>query len=107
MNEPDPDLQFAKALGDATRLKMLRACGEHACTVSELAELAAVRQPTATHHLQVLVEAGLLHRHPEGKQVFFSVNEAFFARCCGNLILRLAPTTEASAAIQRCGCCRC
>ena len=107
MSTTDPDLQFAKALGDATRWKMLRFCTDHRRTVGELAEHARVRQPTATHHLRVLVEAGLLQREPEGKHVFYSLNEAYFARCCGQLILKLAPKTEAGEAIKQCGCCTC
>lgn len=55
-----------KAMGDATRLGMLEAIARRPRTVGELATLMGVAQPTASNHLRVLREAGLLQQTSDG-----------------------------------------
>ena len=107
MSENDRFEQFAKALGDATRLRILAFCAEAERTVQEIADHAEVRQPTATHHLRLLADARLVQRREEGKRVYIRLDESALATCCGQLILRFAPTTAAGDAIRACGCCDC
>ena len=64
-----------KALADPARLQLLsivRASGS-AC-ICDLTEPVGLSQPTVSHHMKVLVDAGLLHREKRGKWVHFSVN---------------------------------
>lgn len=71
--------QFArlfKALSDPTRLQILSvieasATGE-AC-VCDLTEPFDMTQPAISHHLRVLVEAGLLHREKRGAWAWYSL----------------------------------
>lgn len=67
---------FLKVVSDATRLQLLSmiadAEGGEAC-VSDLVEPLGLRQPTVSHHLKVLVDAGLLTRERRGNWVWFSV----------------------------------
>jgi DNA-binding transcriptional ArsR family regulator len=61
-------LKIAKALSDGTRLRLLReiaASGEISC--GELASRLPVAQPTVSHHLKVLEEAGLVVARREGQ----------------------------------------
>ena len=61
-------LKIAKALSDSTRLRLLReiaASGEVSC--GELARRFPVAQPTVSHHLKVLEEAGLVTARREGQ----------------------------------------
>lgn len=54
-------IRVAKALGDPTRYRLLRAIaarGELSC--AELTELFRVAQATVSHHLKVLSDAGLV-----------------------------------------------
>nr|WP_241249241.1 metalloregulator ArsR/SmtB family transcription factor [Agrococcus sp. KRD186] len=64
----------AKAMGDPLRLRMLSmiaaAPGDEAC-VCDLAELSAVSQPTVSHHLKVLREAGVLTAERRGTWVYY------------------------------------
>ena len=57
----DPIVRIARALGDPTRLRILRgiaARGEVSCR--ELTALFRIAQATVSHHLKVLAEAGLV-----------------------------------------------
>ena len=66
---PEPDIEtLAKqlwALGDPVRLQILRLLPEeptceNACNVSTIAERIGLSQPTTSHHLRVLRQAGLI-----------------------------------------------
>jgi ArsR family transcriptional regulator len=64
--------------------------------VGELAEQLGVSQPTVSHHLAILREAGLVLVRPEGRQTFYTLNQDRVAQCCGRLAVRFAPeVTEA------------
>jgi len=67
-----------KALSDPTRLRLfsLVASSPSQCAC-DLTEPLGVSQPTVSHHLKVLTQAGLLTREQRGKWAYFSVsNEA-------------------------------
>lgn len=56
------------ALGDATRRKMLSLLAKRGeCTASELGKPFPIAQPTASKHIRVLEDAGLVSRLVEGK----------------------------------------
>ncbi|GGV28788.1 transcriptional regulator [Streptomyces longisporoflavus] len=66
-----------KAIADPTRLQLLHLiqtapCGE-AC-VGELTERLGLRQPTVSHHLKTMNEAGLLARERRGTWVWYSAD---------------------------------
>ena len=65
-----------KALADPIRLKlinMIAASGE-ACAC-DLPALLDRSQPTVSHHLSILVKAGLLEREQRGKWAWFQLNQ--------------------------------
>ena len=65
-----------KAIGDPTRLRLLSLVAAHeggeAC-VCDLNEPVALSQPTVSHHLKVLVDAGLLARSKRGTWSFYAL----------------------------------
>lgn len=69
-------VQVFKALSDPNRLRLLSivkgADGGGAC-VCDLTEPLALRQPTVSHHLKILVDAGLLHREKRGTWAYYSL----------------------------------
>lgn len=76
---PDEARQLAtafKVLGEPARLRILSliAAGsaEEMC-VCEMVEPLGLSQPTVSHHLKVLHDAGLLTRQKRGTWVFYSV----------------------------------
>jgi ArsR family transcriptional regulator len=64
-----------KALGDPARVRIvnvLATSGEPVC-VCNLIEPLGLSQPTVSHHLKRLVDAGLLEREQRGKWAYFSL----------------------------------
>ena len=65
-----------KALADPARLRLLSMVAAHdggeAC-VCDLTEPLGLTQPTVSHHLRVLVDAGLLTRDKRGVWAYYAV----------------------------------
>jgi DNA-binding transcriptional ArsR family regulator len=91
---------FAKALADETRQKIMNLCCCASLSVNEIVEKLDVSQPTVSHHLAILREAGLVTIREEGKQTFYSLNQERIAVCCGQLMIKFAPETEAAETIK-------
>jgi ArsR family transcriptional regulator, arsenate/arsenite/antimonite-responsive transcriptional repressor len=91
---------FAKALADETRQKIMNMVCCQWLSVNEIVEQINVSQPTVSHHLAVLREAGLVRVREEGKQSFYSLNQNNVAVCCGQLMLKFAPESAKTRAVQ-------
>ncbi|MES0362070.1 MAG: metalloregulator ArsR/SmtB family transcription factor [Anaerolineales bacterium] len=86
---------FAKALADPTRQKIMELICCQELNVGDIVNVVGVSQPTVSHHLAVLREAGLVNVRNEGKQTFYSLNQGRMVLCCGNLLEVFAPQSEA------------
>ena len=73
---------FAKALADETRQKIMNLVCCQWLSVNQVVEQLEVSQPTVSHHLAILREAGLVNVREEGKQTFYSLNQERVAFCC-------------------------
>lgn len=65
-----------KALADPNRLRILSIVSSSATAetcVCDLSEPLGLRQPTVSHHLKILVEAGLLNREKRGVWAYYSL----------------------------------
>ena len=94
-------VEFAKAIADETRQKIMTLCCCRWCSVSEMVEQLDVSQPTVSHHLAILRGAGLVETRHEGKQTFYQLNQNRVAMCCGQLMTVFAPEEKATAAVSR------
>lgn len=68
--------QRFKALADPSRLRILSIVSSSSnaeTCVCDLSEPLNLRQPTVSHHLKVLVEAGLLNREKRGVWAYYSL----------------------------------
>ena len=92
---------FAKALADETRQKIMGLCCCAWLSVNEIVEKTNVTQPTVSHHLAILREAGLVKLRSEGKQTFYTLNQDRVVACCGQLMLKFAPQQEATATVEK------
>ena len=88
----DPVL-FAKAIADETRQKIMSSCCCCWLSVNEIVDKMNVSQPTVSHHLAILREAGLVNVREEGKQTFYTLNQENIVMCCGQLMIKFAPET--------------
>ncbi|MFZ3069509.1 MAG: metalloregulator ArsR/SmtB family transcription factor [Anaerolineaceae bacterium] len=84
-------IEFAKALADPTRQKIMQLCCCEWLSVGEIVQQLEVTQPTVSHHLAVLWEAGLVLVREKGKKTFYHLNQEQIASCCGQLVVRFAP----------------
>jgi len=66
---------LAKALGDPIRIRLLDVLRKHAgkVCVCELVPLFEVSQPTVSHHLKVLRDAGLVESEKRGLWAYYYV----------------------------------
>jgi len=62
-----------KALADAIRLRILGLLSSREMCVCEVMVALDLTQPTASHHLRILENVGLVKDRKEGKWVFYSI----------------------------------
>lgn len=77
-----------KALGDPTRIKLLSliaATGDDGACVCDLIEPVRLSQPTVSHHMRQLVDAGLITREQRGKWAYFRLVDGALAAVAGTL----------------------
>ena len=78
-----------KALGDPTRVRLVSMIAAHdggeAC-VCDLTSPVGLSQPTVSHHLRQLVEAGLLTREQRGKWAYYRVVPSALDALAGALL---------------------
>jgi len=94
-------VMFAKALADPTRQAIMELICCNWLSVTEIVEAIDVSQPTVSHHLAILRQAGLVNVRSEGKHTFYCLNQNRVVVCCGNLIKVFAPETEIAEEIEK------
>ena len=67
--------RFFKAFGDETRQRMLSLLVEREMCVCELTTALEMTQPTTSHHLKILEDAGVIQSVKDGTWVFYSVKD--------------------------------
>jgi ArsR family transcriptional regulator len=80
--EAEATAELFKALGDPARVRivnMLATRGEPVC-VCHLIEPLGLSQPTVSHHMKKLLEAGLIEREQRGKWAYFSLRRDAVAK---------------------------
>jgi len=87
---------FPKAISDDTRQKIMSECCCCELSVGEIVDKLDVSQPTVSHHLAILRDAGLVNIREEGKQTFYSLNQDQVVYCCGQLMVKFAPEEKAT-----------
>lgn len=66
-----------QALSDPTRLRLLSLVSDRGDVCGcELVEPLGLAQPTISHHLKVLFEAGLLAKERRGRWIHYSIDDA-------------------------------
>ena len=89
-----------KALGDPGRLRLLSHLaaqpGGEAC-VCNLTEPLGLSQPTVSHHLKVLTEAGLLERERRATWIYYRLRLERLQQLCSALV----PPKRLTSAMER------
>lgn len=81
MRTTDPDVQLLAALADPVRLSFVRQLGENeGICACDFSECCTVSQPTISHHLKVLRQAGVLTSERQGTNIVYSLAPDFARR---------------------------
>jgi ArsR family transcriptional regulator len=85
MKSTDPDVLLLSALADPTRLSIVRQLGAQpgALCACDFNECCAVSQPTISHHLKVLRDAGVLSSRRDGTNIYYEFAPGFLERFRG------------------------
>lgn len=83
--EAEATAALFKALAHPARVRIvnLLATREQPVCVCEFVPAVGLSQPTISHHLKRLVEAGLLEREQRGKWAYFSLDRTAAGRLAG------------------------
>ncbi len=70
----DPDIRLLQAAADPVRLRMLRQLALGPVCACDFTADSKVSQPTVSHHLRVLRDAGWVTTERRGTWIWYSVN---------------------------------
>jgi ArsR family transcriptional regulator len=99
----DRDLiRVLRALADPNRFRIVQELAEgRELTCGQVVARFGLSQPTISHHLKILADAGILVCRSEGKQHFTSVDQKLLNRVAGLIPVRLGPKAPAKALLRR------
>lgn len=68
-------VRICKALGDPNRMRIVQMLTRGECCACQLLEELAIAQPTLSHHMKQLEEAGLVRTRKDWKWSHYSLND--------------------------------
>jgi DNA-binding transcriptional ArsR family regulator len=87
-------VEFAKALADETRQKIMALCCCEMVSVNDIVNKLDVAQPTVSHHLKILKNAGLVKSERRGKQVLYTIDQKRLVEGCCQVAEDFAPNQQ-------------
>ncbi|MDH4222051.1 MAG: metalloregulator ArsR/SmtB family transcription factor [candidate division Zixibacteria bacterium] len=78
----DKNLIIFQALSDETREKILEMIKDKELCVMAICKPFKMRQPSISHHLNILKKAGLVNCCKKGKEVYYTLNSKVLENCC-------------------------
>ncbi|MBD8876239.1 ArsR/SmtB family transcription factor [Roseibium polysiphoniae] len=85
-------LASLRAVGEATRLRLVALLGQSELTVKDATAILGQSQPRISRHLKLLAEAGLILRFPEGSWVYYRLADGPAADFARDLVKRISAT---------------
>ena len=85
--------KISKALGDVNRLKILQLIARHGGVgqCSAIQECVDLAQPSVSHHIKILIEAGLIEAEKEGRHYKYILNQEHMEAYLNALASQLKP----------------
>ncbi len=86
----DATLNALRAIGEATRLRLIALLAESELTVKDATEILRQSQPRISRHLKLLAEAGLIRRFPEGSWVYYRLADGPAGDVARDLVAKMS-----------------
>jgi ArsR family transcriptional regulator, arsenate/arsenite/antimonite-responsive transcriptional repressor len=94
----DPDVRLLQALADPTRLEIVRQLASEECVCAcDLTACCDLSQPTVSHHLRVLREAGIVEGERRGTWIYYTLRRDALGRL-ERILGGLLPASDAHPA---------
>lgn len=95
-------VRIAKAIADPTRYAILKAIASHGeVSCGQVAEIFPIAQATVSHHLNVLMNAGLVEMRKQGQHHYFRLHDSTLQQFAETLWRSLADTSNAQGSTTR------
>lgn len=75
--------EIFKVLSDESRLKIVRALAKESLCACQLLEGLGISQPTLSHHMKILTDAGIVQPRKQKTQVYYDLNKEQVSCLCG------------------------
>ena len=75
--------EIFKVLSDENRLKIVKALAQESMCACQLLEGLGISQPTLSHHMKILTDAGLVQPRKQKTQVYYDLNREQVSCLCG------------------------
>lgn len=75
--------EIFKVLSDENRLKIVKALAKESMCACQLLEGLGISQPTLSHHMKILTDAGLVEPRKQKTQVYYDLNREQVSSLCG------------------------
>lgn len=69
------DAKIFKALSDENRLEIIELLKSGEKCAQEIVEAMNIAQPTLSHHMKILIDAGIVEYRKDGKWIYYTVSE--------------------------------
>lgn len=86
--------ELFRLVGDASRLKIIAACLDSPCCVSDIALRTGLSASLVSHHLRLLRAGRVLRPDRRGKQVFYRTADDRVGRVIGDLLTHADAATS-------------
>jgi DNA-binding transcriptional ArsR family regulator len=93
--------QVCSGLADTNRILMIYCLAEGPCSVNELAKKLDLSQPTASRHLKILRDRGIVSAERDGQNVIYKLVDARFIQALDLLRACLADSLTTQAALMQ------
>ena len=77
---------FFKAVSDPTRIQIMKLLTKTEMCVSDICTHFKMKQPSISHHLNILKNAQIVRSRKEGKEVYYSLNKICISDCCSDFM---------------------
>lgn len=82
--------RFLKAMGETTRLKIMRSLHDGELTVTDIIAQTEANQSNVSKHLSVLTSAGILAARKEGTSTFYKISDPNIIAICDTVCRSIA-----------------